>query len=106
MLSHPLAERSARRAALSGPNILRKNFFRPVSFETNFAFGHAAVRHPTLHLSSLVHSEDLANFLRAALKRTSALSQSVLACSGAKARCDLGWRPKHLDPEAEIALLP
>jgi nucleoside-diphosphate-sugar epimerase len=26
--------------------------------------------------------------------------------SGAKARRDLGWRPKHLDPEAEIALLP
>jgi nucleoside-diphosphate-sugar epimerase len=26
--------------------------------------------------------------------------------SGAKGRRDLGWRPKHLDPEAEIALLP
>ena len=26
--------------------------------------------------------------------------------SGAKARRDLGWRPKHLDPEGEIALLP
>jgi nucleoside-diphosphate-sugar epimerase len=26
--------------------------------------------------------------------------------SGAKARRDLGWRPKHLDPEREIALLP
>ena len=25
--------------------------------------------------------------------------------SGAKARHDLGWRPKHLDPEAEIAAL-
>jgi nucleoside-diphosphate-sugar epimerase len=25
--------------------------------------------------------------------------------SGAKARRDLGWRPKHLDPEREIALL-
>jgi nucleoside-diphosphate-sugar epimerase len=26
--------------------------------------------------------------------------------SGAKARRELGWRPKHLDPEREIALLP
>ena len=26
--------------------------------------------------------------------------------SGAKARRDLGWRPKHLDPEGEIAQLP
>jgi nucleoside-diphosphate-sugar epimerase len=26
--------------------------------------------------------------------------------SGAKARRDLGWRPKHLDPEREIAALP
>ena len=26
--------------------------------------------------------------------------------SGAKARRDLGWEPKHLDPEAEIAQLP
>jgi hypothetical protein len=26
--------------------------------------------------------------------------------SGAKARRDLGWTPKHLDPEREIALLP
>jgi nucleoside-diphosphate-sugar epimerase len=26
--------------------------------------------------------------------------------SGAKARRDLGWRPKHLDPEGEIARLP
>jgi nucleoside-diphosphate-sugar epimerase len=26
--------------------------------------------------------------------------------SGEKARRDLGWRPKHLDPEAEIARLP
>jgi hypothetical protein len=26
--------------------------------------------------------------------------------SGAKARRDLGWRPKHLDPEREIARLP
>jgi nucleoside-diphosphate-sugar epimerase len=26
--------------------------------------------------------------------------------SGAKARYDLGWKPKHLDPEREIALLP
>jgi nucleoside-diphosphate-sugar epimerase len=26
--------------------------------------------------------------------------------SGAKAQRELGWRPKHLDPEAEIALLP
>jgi nucleoside-diphosphate-sugar epimerase len=26
--------------------------------------------------------------------------------SGAKARRDLGWKPKHLDPECEIALLP
>jgi nucleoside-diphosphate-sugar epimerase len=26
--------------------------------------------------------------------------------SGAKARHDLGWAPKHLDPEGEIALLP
>jgi nucleoside-diphosphate-sugar epimerase len=26
--------------------------------------------------------------------------------SGAKAQRDLGWRPKHLDPEAEIARLP
>lgn len=26
--------------------------------------------------------------------------------SGAKARRDLGWKPKHLDPEREIALLP
>jgi nucleoside-diphosphate-sugar epimerase len=26
--------------------------------------------------------------------------------SGDKARRDLGWRPKHLDPEAEIARLP
>jgi len=25
---------------------------------------------------------------------------------GAKARRDLGWRPKHLDPEREIARLP
>ena len=26
--------------------------------------------------------------------------------SGARAQRDLGWRPKHLDPESEIALLP
>jgi nucleoside-diphosphate-sugar epimerase len=26
--------------------------------------------------------------------------------SGAKARRDLGWKPKHHDPEGEIALLP
>jgi nucleoside-diphosphate-sugar epimerase len=26
--------------------------------------------------------------------------------SGDKARRDLGWRPQHLDPEAEIARLP
>jgi nucleoside-diphosphate-sugar epimerase len=26
--------------------------------------------------------------------------------SGAKARRELGWTPKHLDPEREIALLP
>jgi len=26
--------------------------------------------------------------------------------SGAKARRELGWRPEHLDPEREIALLP
>jgi hypothetical protein len=26
--------------------------------------------------------------------------------SGAKARHELGWMPKHLDPEAEIAQLP
>jgi hypothetical protein len=45
MLSHPLAVRSARHAALSGLNKLRKNFFRPVSFETIFAFGRAAVRY-------------------------------------------------------------
>jgi hypothetical protein len=45
MLSHPLAVRSARHAALSGRNKLRRNFFRPVSFETIFVFGRAAVRH-------------------------------------------------------------
>jgi nucleoside-diphosphate-sugar epimerase len=26
--------------------------------------------------------------------------------SGAKARAELGWKPKHIDPEAEIARLP
>jgi nucleoside-diphosphate-sugar epimerase len=26
--------------------------------------------------------------------------------SGAKARADLGWSPKHLDPERQIARLP
>jgi hypothetical protein len=26
--------------------------------------------------------------------------------SGAKARRELGWEPKHLDPEEEIARLP
>jgi hypothetical protein len=45
MLSHPLAVRSARHAAPSGLNKLRRNFFRPVSFETIFAFGRAAVRY-------------------------------------------------------------
>lgn len=44
----------------------------------------------------LVHSDDLAVFYALALDQR---------LSGAKARRDLGWRPKHLDPEAEIAAL-
>src|SRR6202165_1457907 len=54
MLSRPPGERSARRAALSDRNKLRGNFFSPVSFETNFAFGPAALRHATCELNCLI----------------------------------------------------
>ncbi|MDP3077162.1 hypothetical protein [Bradyrhizobium sp.] len=35
----------------------------------------------------------------------SAWRQATLHC-GAKARRELGWKPKYLDPEAEITALP
>jgi hypothetical protein len=79
MLSHPLAVRSARHAALSGRNKLRKNFFRPVSFETIFAFGRAAVRHRTFRCicrrSYTARTAQI--FYATALERTSARSSYI-----------------------------
>jgi hypothetical protein len=40
--------------ALSDRNKLRRNFFRPVAIETNFAFGPAALRHATCELNWLI----------------------------------------------------
>jgi hypothetical protein len=89
MLSHPLAVRSARHAALSGRSKLRRNFFRPVSFETIFAF--AALQCGiglSLHLSPLVRSEDLAkSFARWRLSARPAQSSYI---SGALERLAVG----------------
>jgi hypothetical protein len=48
MLSHPSEERSRRCAALSDDGELRKNFFKPFSFETIFVLRSIALRfgHP------------------------------------------------------------
>ena len=53
-------------------------------------------------MPDIISAEALAAEL-GAWARGYALDQRL---SGAKARRDLGWRPKHLDPEGEIAQLP
>jgi hypothetical protein len=58
---------------------LRKNFFRSISIETIFALGD---------------------------RRRARRMGEGLCARPATERRELGWEPKHLDPEEEIARLP
>jgi nucleoside-diphosphate-sugar epimerase len=62
-----------------------------------------ARRFGTGHEEPLIVSTDTIAAELGEWARGRALDQRL---SGDKARRDLGWRPKHLDPEAEIARLP
>jgi nucleoside-diphosphate-sugar epimerase len=62
-----------------------------------------AKRFGTRHEMPHIISTDAIAAELGAWARGYALDQRL---SGAKARRDLGWRPKHLDPEREIAALP
>jgi nucleoside-diphosphate-sugar epimerase len=62
-----------------------------------------ARRFGTGHEEPLIVSTDTIAAELGEWARGRALDQRL---SGEKARRDLGWRPKHLDPEAEIARLP
>lgn len=62
-----------------------------------------AARCDTRHLEpQIISADDIASEL-GEWARGYALDQRL---SGARARAELGWRPRHLDPEAEIAALP
>jgi nucleoside-diphosphate-sugar epimerase len=62
-----------------------------------------AKRFGTRHQQPQIVSSDAIAAELGEWARGYALDQQM---SGAKARRDLGWRPTHLDPEREIALLP
>jgi nucleoside-diphosphate-sugar epimerase len=62
-----------------------------------------ARRFATRHPEPLVISTDAIVAERGEWARGHALDQRL---SGAKARRELGWSPRHLDPEGEIARLP
>jgi nucleoside-diphosphate-sugar epimerase len=62
-----------------------------------------AARRGTRDLSPQIISADEIATEFGEWARGYALDQQL---SGARARAELGWRPRHLDPEAEIAALP
>ena len=62
-----------------------------------------AARRGTRHLEpQIISADEIASEL-GEWARGYALDQRL---SGARARAELGWQPRHLDPEAEIAALP
>jgi hypothetical protein len=89
MLARPPRKRSARGAALSDRNKLRRNFFRPVAIETNFAFGPAALRHATRELNWLIKlrrcpkaREAMIAFQRSVAKKATKKTKSPLDTAG------------------------
>jgi nucleoside-diphosphate-sugar epimerase len=62
-----------------------------------------AARRGTPHLEPQIISADEIATELGEWARGYALDQQL---SGARAQAELGWRPRHLDPEAEIAALP